>query len=90
MQKQLAQEYNNTSHAITNFPPAYLLLGELSSSSPHNQEIYPPINNILNLAKERTIKFHQKNKRNYDRHYAEPNFNLADQVIYEEFRIFKY
>ena len=40
----------------------------------------------LKIAKERDIKFHQKNKRNYDKHYVELNFNLVDQVIYEEFR----
>ena len=84
--EQVVQEYNNTPHSVTNFPPAYLLFGQLPYNSPHNQEIYPPVKDALKIAKERTINFHQKNKRNYDKHYVEPNFNVGDQVIYEEFR----
>ncbi|GFT17533.1 retrovirus-related Pol polyprotein from transposon 297 [Trichonephila clavipes] len=52
---------------LTKFPPAYLLFGTLPSTPPLAQnQVYPPVEEARKLAKENTIKYHEKNKIKYD------------------------
>ncbi|GBO29619.1 Transposon Ty3-G Gag-Pol polyprotein [Araneus ventricosus] len=82
----VTNEYNLTPHSITKYPPAYLLLGTLPYDSPIGQNsYYEPVNEALNLALQRTIDYHNKNKIRYDARFVDKKFNPGDLVVYEEF-----
>ena len=83
--EQVINEYNNTPHSVTNFPPIYLMFGTLPDNSPFSENVYPPVEEARELARIRTVKFHDKNKARYDTKYAEAKFEPGDLVIYEEF-----
>ncbi|GFS49553.1 transposon Ty3-I Gag-Pol polyprotein [Trichonephila clavipes] len=71
------------SHKI---PPAYLLFGTLPYTPPLAQnQVYPPVEEDRRLAKENTIKYHEKNKIKYDARFIDSPFEPGDIVIYEEF-----
>ncbi|GBO26401.1 Transposon Tf2-6 polyprotein [Araneus ventricosus] len=60
--EQVINEYNLTPHSVTKFPPAYLLFGTLPYSPPLTQnQIYPSVEEARKLAKQNTIKYHDKN-----------------------------
>lgn len=83
--EQVINEYNNTPHSVTKFPPAYLLFGTLPFDSPLSENVYPPVAVARELAKERTVIFHNKTKVRYDNKFIKANFEPGDLVIYEEF-----
>ncbi|GBL90186.1 Transposon Ty3-G Gag-Pol polyprotein [Araneus ventricosus] len=84
--ESVTNEYNLTPHSITKYPPAYLLLGTLPYDSPIGQNsYYEPVNEARNLALQRTIDYHNKNKIRYDAHFVDKKFNPGDLVVYEEF-----
>lgn len=83
--EQVIKEYNNTPHSVTTFPPAYLLHGQLPYNSPIDQDYYPPVQEALKIAKEKTAQHHLINKRLYDLKFQDKSFNINDLVIYEEF-----
>lgn len=65
--------------------PAYLLLGKLPCGQYINKHMfYSPIDKARRLAKLWTIKFHNKNKINYDVCFRESNFNVRDLISYED------
>ncbi|GFT32957.1 hypothetical protein TNCV_149431 [Trichonephila clavipes] len=71
---------------VTKFPPAYLLFGTLPYTPPLAQiQVYPPVEEARKLAKENTIKYHEKNKIKYDARFIDSTFESGDLVIYEEF-----
>ncbi|GFV57471.1 transposon Ty3-I Gag-Pol polyprotein [Trichonephila clavipes] len=71
---------------LTKFPPAYLLFGTLPYTPPLAQnQVYPPVEAARKLAKENTIKYHEKNKIKYDARFIDSPFEPGDLVIYEEF-----
>ncbi|GFV76614.1 transposon Tf2-6 polyprotein [Trichonephila clavipes] len=71
---------------ITKFPPAYLLFGTLPYTPPLAQnQVYSPVEEARKLAKENTIKYHEKNKIKYDARFIDSPFEPGDLVIYEEF-----
>ncbi|GBO01988.1 hypothetical protein AVEN_151872-1 [Araneus ventricosus] len=81
----VTNEYNLTPHSITKYPPAYLLLGTLPYNSPIGQNsYYEPVNEARNLALQRTIDYHNKNKIRYDARFVDKKFNPGDLVVYEE------
>ena len=77
----------NTPHSATGFPPAYLKFGKLPYNPPLLQNNYPPINEALKIAKQRTMEYHNKNKIIYDQNYQESKFNVGDVVQHKEFSI---
>lgn len=84
--EQVVNEYNNTPHSITQFPPAYLLFGSLPYDPPLQENCYPPVDEARKIAKNRTIEFHNKSKKRYDQHFTEAKFEPGNLVIYEEFQ----
>ncbi|GFU10462.1 transposon Tf2-8 polyprotein [Trichonephila clavipes] len=63
---QVCNEYNSTPHSITKYPPAYLLFGLLPYQSPIDQNnYYEPVDEARELALQRTIDYHIKNKIRY-------------------------
>ncbi|GBL53632.1 Transposon Tf2-9 polyprotein, partial [Araneus ventricosus] len=84
--ESVTNEYNLTPHSITKNPPAYLLLGTLPYDSPIGQNsYYEPVNEARNLALQRTIDYHNKNKIRYDARFVDKKLNPGDLVVYEEF-----
>ncbi|GBN73259.1 Transposon Ty3-G Gag-Pol polyprotein [Araneus ventricosus] len=84
--ESVTNEYNLTPHSITKYPPAYLLLGTLPYDSPIGQNsYYEPVNEARNLALQRTIDYHNKNKIRYDARFVDKKLNPGDLVVYEEF-----
>ncbi|GBL95809.1 Retrovirus-related Pol polyprotein from transposon 412 [Araneus ventricosus] len=70
--ESVTNEYNLTPHSITKYPPAYLLLGTLSYDSPIGQNsYYEPANEARNLALQRTMHYHNKNKIRYDARFVD-------------------
>ncbi|GBO26269.1 hypothetical protein AVEN_238822-1 [Araneus ventricosus] len=84
--ESVTNEYNLTPHSITKYPPAYLLLGTLPYDSPIGQNsYYEPVNEARNLALQRTIDYHNRNKIRYDARFVDKKFNPGDLVVYKEF-----
>ncbi|GBN80895.1 Transposon Tf2-6 polyprotein [Araneus ventricosus] len=70
--ESVTNEYNLTPHSITKYPPAYLLLGTLPYDSPIGQNsYYEPVNEARNLALQRTLDYHNKNKIRYDARFVD-------------------
>lgn len=86
--EQVTNEYNNLPHAVTGFPPAYLMFGNLPYESPLPNQVslnYPPLNQARQIAVNRTLSHHKINKRRYDKNFLESNFNIGDLVLYRNF-----
>lgn len=84
--EQVTAEYNNTPHQVTSFPPNYLLYGTLPYESPlPNMEIYPPLEQAREIAYDRTLKDHEKNKVRYDKRFLDSPFKEGDIVMVENF-----
>ncbi|GFX59512.1 transposon Tf2-11 polyprotein [Trichonephila clavipes] len=81
--KQLLTTSHHPQTNVTKFPPAYLLFGTLPPLA--QNQVYPPVEEARRLAKENTIKYHEKNKIKYDACFIDSPFELGDIVIYEEF-----
>ncbi|GFW17401.1 retrovirus-related Pol polyprotein from transposon 17.6 [Trichonephila clavipes] len=64
---QVCNECNSTPHSITKYPSAYLLFGLLPYQSPIGQNnYYEPVHEARELALQKTIYYHTKNKIRYD------------------------
>ncbi|GFW50376.1 transposon Ty3-I Gag-Pol polyprotein [Trichonephila clavipes] len=73
---------NATVWEVTKFPPVYLLFGTLPYTPPLVQnQVYPPVEEARRLAKENTIKYHEKNKIKYDARFIDSPFEPGDIVI---------
>ncbi|GFX67321.1 transposon Ty3-I Gag-Pol polyprotein [Trichonephila clavipes] len=84
---EINKEIQNLLAAVTKFPPAYLLFGTLSYTPPLAQnQVDPAVEEARKLAKENTIKYHEKNKNKYDARFIDSPFEPGDLVIYEEFK----
>ncbi|GFY23185.1 transposable element Tcb2 transposase [Trichonephila clavipes] len=71
---QVCNEYDSTPHSITKYPPAYLLFGPLPYQSPIDQNnYYEPVDEACELALQRKIDYHIKNKITYDARCIEKN-----------------
>ncbi|KFM72322.1 Retrotransposable element Tf2 protein type 3, partial [Stegodyphus mimosarum] len=84
---QVTEEYNNTPHSVTKFPPSYLMYGKLPYDSLiQNQELYPSIEEARKIAQKRSDDYHNVNKERYDIHFKPSNFKIGDLVMYEKFQ----
>ncbi|GFX23121.1 retrotransposable element Tf2 protein type 3 [Trichonephila clavipes] len=80
--KSVTHQYNQTPHTITGFPPTYLMYGNLPFEiSLKDNEIYPPIEEARQLAKERTEQYYKINKIRHDKKFQKADFNVGDLVI---------
>ncbi|GFX90325.1 retrotransposable element Tf2 protein type 1 [Trichonephila clavipes] len=69
--EQVTYGYNNSPHDVTGFPPAYLMFGTLPYDSPLPNQVklsYPPIQQAIEIAVNRTIKHHKINKQREEMH----------------------
>jgi len=78
--KLCVEQYNASPHSVTSFAPSYLLTGTPSSpvpsvlGRPHDYDADKAI------ALEKSIKYHQYNKKLYDKNKLEVNFNVNDFI----------
>ena len=73
-------EFNNTPHEVTGFSPAYLLYG-IKPYDMLNSDVN--IEQARELACQRSLKYHEKNKIVYDKNHQPPPFKTGDQVLVE-------
>lgn len=84
---KVTEEYNNTPHSVTKFPPSYLMYCKLPYNNLiPNQEMYPPIEEARKIAVKRSDRYHARNKVRYDTHFKTADFKIGDLVMYEEFQ----
>ncbi|GBL81232.1 hypothetical protein AVEN_143563-1 [Araneus ventricosus] len=84
--EQVISEYNLTPHSVTKFSISYLLYGTLPYSPPLTQnQFYPSVEEARKLAKQNTIKYHDRNKIKYDDRFIDSPFKAGDIATYEEF-----
>lgn len=80
------EKYNETEHTVTGFSPKYLLHGEDTSILPSELKLKKDNNNLENdrlIALENSIKYHEYNKKLYDKHRKDYDFNVGDLVYVE-------
>lgn len=84
--EEVINEYNNTPHSVTKYPPAYLMFGQLPYPSVvGNGSYYPTVEEARKEAFQRTGEYHLKNKIRYDLKFVEAPFKPGDLVITEEY-----
>lgn len=80
------EKYNETEHTVTGFSPKYLLQGEDTSILPNELKTKKDNNNLENdrtIALENSIKYHEYNKKIYDKNRKDYDFNVGDLVYVE-------
>ncbi|GFS70521.1 transposon Tf2-6 polyprotein [Trichonephila clavipes] len=85
--EQVINEYNLNTSFSHKIPSCIFVIGHFTiyiSISSKNQ-VYPPVEEARKLAKENTLKYHEKNKIKYDARFIDSPFEPGDLVIYEEF-----
>lgn len=77
------EKYNETEHTVTKFSPKYLLQGEDTLILP-NELIKKRGNNKLEndrtIAYKNSIRYHEYNKKLYDKNRKDYDFNVGDLV----------
>lgn len=74
-------DYNNSPHSVTGFPPAYLHLGQSTNIIPDILVDPPNLAADRELALCNTIKYHEYNKKRYDRSRVDNPFHVGDSVF---------
>lgn len=79
-------KYNETEHTVTKFSPKYLLQGEDTSTLP-NELKKKKDNSVLEsdrtIAFKNSTKYHEYNKKLYDKNRKDYAFNIGDLVYVE-------
>lgn len=80
------QRYNETEHTVTGFSPKYLLLGEDTSIVPDELKRKKDNNDLdkdRTIALQNSIKYHEYNKKLYDKNRKDYDFRAGDLVYVE-------
>ncbi|GBM08071.1 hypothetical protein AVEN_122988-1 [Araneus ventricosus] len=78
-------EYVNSYDTIKTWEEFVSFLTERYISPIGQNSYYEPVNEARNLALQRTIDYHNKNKIRSDARFVDKKFNPGDLVVYEEF-----
>ncbi|UYV79080.1 hypothetical protein LAZ67_17001046 [Cordylochernes scorpioides] len=81
LQKTL-EEYRNTPHSTTTFPPIYLLYGTLPSYISDLTNPYPPVEKARTIDNEKTEELHKRLVKRYNSSHRFPNLKIGDKVLY--------
>ncbi|UYV70155.1 hypothetical protein LAZ67_7002015, partial [Cordylochernes scorpioides] len=81
LQKTL-EEYRDTPHSTTTFPPIYLLYGTLPSYMSDLTNPYPPVERARTIANEKTEELHKRLVKRYNSSHRFPNLKIGDKVLY--------
>ncbi|UYV65118.1 hypothetical protein LAZ67_3003179 [Cordylochernes scorpioides] len=81
LQKTL-EEYRDTPHSTTTFPPIYLLYGTLPSYISDLTNPYPPVEKARTIANEKTEELHKRLVKRYNISHRFPNLKMGDKVLY--------
>ncbi|UYV71878.1 hypothetical protein LAZ67_9000851 [Cordylochernes scorpioides] len=81
LQKTL-EEYRDTPHSTTTFPPIYLLYGTLPSYMSDLTNPYPPVERARTSANEKTEELHKRLVKRYNSSHRFPNLKIGDKVLY--------
>ncbi|UYV68972.1 hypothetical protein LAZ67_6001868 [Cordylochernes scorpioides] len=81
LQKTL-EEYRNTPHPTTTFPPIYLLYGTLPSYMSDLTNPYLPVEKARTIANEKTEELHKRLVKRYNSSHRFPNLKIGDKVLY--------
>ncbi|UYV73435.1 NKAP [Cordylochernes scorpioides] len=81
LQKTL-EEYRDTPHSTTTFPPIYLLYETLPSYMSDLTNPYPPVERARTIANEKTEELHKRLVKRYNSSHRFPNLKIGDKVLY--------
>ncbi len=74
--RAVLNEYNNSPHSVTGFPPRYLMLGV----PPYAEAHLPPLPEARTIARQRSDSHHACNKKYYDARHRKHEFEPGDLV----------
>lgn len=77
---ECTNEYNDTPHSVTSFPPSYLLKGCSRRLIPDILSDPPDLEADRRLAFENSLKYHNYNKLQYDARKSDVMFAIGDYV----------
>ncbi|UYV61212.1 K02A2.6-like [Cordylochernes scorpioides] len=80
--KKTLEEYRDTPHSTTTFPPIYLLYGTLPSYMSDLTNPYPPVERARTIANEKTEELHKRLVKRYNSSHRFPNLKIGDKVLY--------
>lgn len=83
---ECVKQYNNTKHTVTGFTPNYLLSGADTSILPQELKRNETIENLQldrRIALENSVKYHNYNKKIYDKKRKNCTYNAGDLVYVE-------
>jgi transposase InsO family protein len=74
------QQYNDSPHSVTKFPPSYLLTGKPVSIIPNVLTHPPDVSSDRAIALKNSIRYHNYNKKRYDACKNPIDFSVGDFV----------
>ena len=77
------KEYNNTPHSSTGFSPNYLMNGIRWEIVPEELTCPSNLRKDRELAFERSLRSHERNKQYYDRNKKEDTFEVGEKIYVE-------
>ncbi|KAL7294472.1 hypothetical protein TKK_0012466 [Trichogramma kaykai] len=84
--QKCVEKYNETDHTVTGFSPKFLLQGENTSSLPEKLREVTDQNHLREAratALKNSMKYHEYNKKVYDKNRKDQEFKVGDMVYVE-------
>ena len=78
--KTATEQYNNTIHCTTKFPPYYLLTGRTTNKYINDSNDFPPLQQAREEAKQNILESHRRNKKSHDSHHKACDIKEGDLV----------
>lgn len=76
----VTEQYNNSPHSTTQYPPSYLLNGRMTSRYLNINHNYPPVSVALEEAVERFRANREQQARKHHQVVKQPNWKVGDMV----------